>query len=86
MRRPTSNTKATPASMIMLPMGVKSKSPKGTSPLSLSAAVTRTSGGGLLVMLVDAFVHRAEAIYESAGGDAGAAPGPVGEAGQPAGG
>ena len=35
--------------------------------------------------MVDAFVRRAEAVYESAGRDAGAAPGPVGETGQPAG-
>ena len=34
--------------------------------------------------MVDAFVRRAEAVYESAGRDAGAASGPVGEAGQPA--
>ena len=34
--------------------------------------------------MVDAFVRRAEAVYESAGRDAGAASGPVGETGQPA--
>jgi ribosome-associated toxin RatA of RatAB toxin-antitoxin module len=34
--------------------------------------------------MVDAFVRRAEVVYESAGRDAGAAPGPVGETGQPA--
>jgi ribosome-associated toxin RatA of RatAB toxin-antitoxin module len=35
--------------------------------------------------MVDAFVRRAAAVYESAGRDAGVAPGPVGETGQPAG-
>jgi hypothetical protein len=34
--------------------------------------------------MVDAFVRRAEAVYETAGGDAGAVPGPVDESGQPA--
>lgn len=35
--------------------------------------------------MVDAFVRRAEAVYGSAGGDTGAAPGPVNEPGQPTG-
>ena len=35
--------------------------------------------------MVDAFVRRAEAVYETAGRDAGAVPGPVDEPGQPAG-
>ena len=35
--------------------------------------------------MVDAFVRRAEAVYESADRDAGAVPGPIDEPGQPAG-
>jgi len=35
--------------------------------------------------MVDAFVRRAEAVYERAGGDASTLPGPVDEPGQPAG-